>query len=414
MDQIVNQVLNLIQTSSSAKPNRFMILSPIIRDKKGQFIDLFKNLKSKGVQRVRVDQKIINLDEPIVLIKTNRHTIDAVIERFTTSKKQLKDLKQLKLITKRLSNSLETALKLSNGLGLLVEVKDSSLNFPEKPTKLIDHLFSENFACETCNLNLPEIEPRIFSFNSPHGACPTCTGLGTLLKIDPRKIIAPNLTLSEGAIIPFANQFSRDSWHGRIIKTLLQDNPENFKTPWKKLDQKIQNQVLYGSDRVLHVTGENKLNKITGFTTQYEGVVNNLERRYQETKSDYMRTEINKFMTKKTCPDCQGARLKPESLSVTLDKLNINDLTGLSIKDIFEFISHLVSLKTPLNQTEQKIGRLILKEIKTRLNFLISVGLDYLSLSRQAATLAGGEAQRIRLASQIGTGLRTLDRPSSA
>ena len=263
---------------------------------------------------------------------------------------------------------------------------------------------------------MPEIEPRIFSFNSPHGACPTCTGLGTLLTIDPNKIIAPNLTLSEGAIIPFANQFSTSSWHSRIIKTLLKDTPGALKTPWKKLTKETQKQVLYGSDKVLHVTGENKLNKITGFTTKYEGVINNLERRFEETKSDYMRSEIGKYMTKKTCPDCQGARLKPESLSVTIDKLNINQLTELSIKDIFEFISGLTTQQTALNQVEQKIGKLILKEVKTRLNFLISVGLDYLSLSRESATLAGGEAQRIRLASQIGTGLTgvlyILDEPS--
>ncbi len=416
LDQILNLALDQVKQSTTTKFNRFMILSPIIRDKKGEFTDLLKNLRSKGVQRVRIDGQIINLDESIVLIKTNRHTIDAVIERFTISKAQLRDPQELKLLTKRLSSSLETALKLSSGLALLTEVKDSSLNFPEKPTKLQDHLFSENFACESCNLSLPEIEPRIFSFNSPHGACPTCTGLGTLLKIDPHRIIAPGLTISEGAIIPFASQFSRDSWHTRIIKKLLSNLNTDIQTPWKELSKEAQQAVLCGYDKTLKITGDNSVGKITGFTTNYEGVINNLERRFEETKSDYMRTEIGKFMTKKTCPDCQGARLKPESLSVTIDKLNINQLTKLSIKDIYEFVFSLATPQTPLNQTESKIGKLILKEIKARLNFLISVGLDYLSLSRQAATLAGGEAQRIRLASQIGTGLTgvlyILDEPS--
>jgi excinuclease ABC subunit A len=416
LDQIVDQSLKMIHQTFDTNPSRFMVLSPVVRDKKGEFTDLLKNLKSKGVQRVRIDGQVINLDESHLLIKTNRHTIDAVIERFTISKEQLKDSTELKLLIKRLTSSLETSIKLSSGLAVLSKINDPSLNFPDKPIKMKDYLFSENFACEDCNLNLPEIEPRIFSFNSPHGACPTCTGLGTLLKIDPLKIIAPNLTISEGAVIPFATQFSTESWHQRILMTLFKDQPEIFKIPWLKLPSDIQDKVLYGSDQVLHVTGENKLNKITGFKTKYEGVINNMERRFEATKSDYMRTEINKYMTKKICPDCLGARLKPESLSVTLDKLNINQLTELAIKDIYDFILELTKSNTSLNQTEQHIGKLILKEIKTRLNFLISVGLDYLSLSRQAATLAGGEAQRIRLASQIGTGLTgvlyILDEPS--
>ena len=416
LDQIVTQTYNIIDESSQANPSRFLVMAPIIRDKKGEFQDLLKNLRSKGIQRVRIDGQIVNLDQGIILIKTNRHNIDAVIERITFSKTQSKDAKETRYLKNRLSSSLETALKLSNGLVILTKINDSSLTFPDNPQKTKDHLFSENFACEKCNLSLPEIEPRIFSFNSPHGACPTCTGLGTLLTIDQDKIIAPNITLSEGAIIPFATQFSKDSWHSRILKTLLKDTPEALKTPWKKLPKNIQKQVLFGSSKTLHVTGENKLNKITGFTTQYEGVINNLERRYQETQSEYMRQEIGKFMTKKLCPDCNGDRLKPGSLSVTIDKLNISQLTQLSIKDIYHFSLNLSSKQTPLTTKEQEIGLLILKEIKQRLNFLLSVGLDYLSLARKAGTLAGGEAQRIRLASQIGTGLTgvlyILDEPS--
>jgi excinuclease ABC subunit A len=416
LDQIVDQIYKKILDKVEAKPSRFLILSPIIRDKKGEFQDLLKNLKSKGVQRVRIDGQIINLDQGIVLIKTNRHNIEAVIERITFSKTQSRDQKEVNYLKNRITTSLETSLKLSNGLAILTQINDSSLVFPDNPKQTKDYLFSENFACEKCNLSLPEIEPRIFSFNSPHGACPTCTGLGTLLAVDKDKIIAPNLTISEGCIIPFASQFSRDSWHTRIIQTLLKELNSDLKTPWKELPTKVKKALLLGSDKTLNVTGDNSVGKITGFTTKYEGIINNLERRYQETQSDYMRTEIGKFMTKKLCPDCLGKRLKPESLSVSLDKLNISELTELSIKDTYVFVANLSSDKTPLNKKEQEIGKLIIKEIKQRLNFLISVGLDYLSLSRKAGTLAGGEAQRIRLASQIGTGLTgvlyILDEPS--
>ncbi|OGD57618.1 excinuclease ABC subunit A [Candidatus Beckwithbacteria bacterium RIFCSPLOWO2_02_FULL_49_12] len=417
LDQIAGLVKDLILTSLTAtKPSRFIILSPVVRDKKGEFSQLFNNLAKKGFVRVRIDGKFFDLDSPPALIKTNRHTIDAVVERLSFTKKQAKDASEVDKLKKRLSESLEAALKLSDGLALAVEIKDASLNFPDHPQKLTDHLFSEHFACHHCNLSLPEIEPRIFSFNSPHGACPTCSGLGHLQKIDPDKIIAPSLTLAEGAIIPFAKQLSADSWLARTVKEVVHAHRANTQTRWDNLSDDLQHILLYGTKEIFEVTGTNRFGRITTIHTDFEGAIPALERRFQETQSDFIRNEMQKFMSLETCPDCNGDRLKPESLSVSIDNLNIADLTKLSIKDTFSFIANLTQKGSPLSDKERQIGQLILKELATRLKFLLSVGLDYLTLSRAAGTLAGGEAQRIRLASQIGTGLTgvlyILDEPS--
>ncbi|MDZ7586161.1 MAG: excinuclease ABC subunit UvrA [Patescibacteria group bacterium] len=383
LDQIVDQIYHTIITATKKNSLvRFMILSPIIRDKKGEFLDLFKNLRSKSIQRIRLDQHLYSLQEDLTLIKTNRHTVEAVIERITFSKAQVQNTQELKLLKSRLSTSIEASLQLSAGLVIVTQIHDSSLSFPEKPTQFTDQLYSEKFSCPRCNLSLPELEPRIFSFNSPHGACPTCTGLGVLQKIDPLKLIAPNLTLAEGAIIPFADH---------LPKIILQLFSPHLQTIWSTLSSTIQTKII------LQVS-------------EY------LEDRYHQSDSEYIRHEFKKYMSQEICSDCQGSRLKPESLSVTLDKFNIFELTGLSIKDIYQFILNLMTASTPLNSKEQAIAKLILREISLRLKFLLSVGLDYLTLSRQAGTLAGGESQRIRLASQIGTGLTgvlyILDEPS--
>ena len=383
LDQIVAQVYQAIITAAKQSSLvRFIILSPIIRDKKGEFLELFKNLRSQSIQRARIDNQVYSLSEDLTLIKTNRHTVEAIIERLTFSKTQTKDARELKQLKSRLSVAIETALKLSAGLVIAAQIHDSSLSFPEKPKTFTDRLFSEHFSCPHCNLSLPELEPRIFSFNSPHGACPVCTGLGSLRKIDPQKLIAPNLTLAEGAIIPFADHLPE------IIIKLFSPY---LQTVWKNLALPIQS-------------------KITSQISQY------LERRYHQTNSDYLRQEFAKYMSKEVCSACRGSRLKPGSLSITIDKLNIFELTSLSIKDIHDFILNLMAVTTPLSSKEQEIAKLILKEISLRLKFLLSVGLEYLTLAREAGTLAGGEAQRIRLASQIGTGLTgvlyILDEPS--
>jgi len=382
LDQIVQSVLTLINSVlTTEKTARFLILSPIVRDKKGEFSELFKNLQRQGYSRVRIDGRLYNLDQDLVLIKTNRHNIEVVIDRLSLIKSDLKNLNN------RLTQSLETALKLSNDLCLISQIKDASLSFPDQPKKYQDYLFSQKYACPHCNLSLPELEPRIFSFNSPHGACPICTGLGTQLKVEPQKIIAPNLTLAEGAIIPFASLFSNNSWLSEKLRLWV-----DFHQPWHKLSPEIQNQILYGRPG-------------------WEGIIPNMERRFQQTDSDFIRQEFLRYMNQTLCPACRGSRLKPESLSVTINNLNIYELTSFSIQDTYDFLQHLT-----LSKKETQISRLILKEILTRLNFLLAVGLDYLTLSRSSATLAGGESQRIRLASQIGSGLTNvlyvLDEPS--
>jgi excinuclease ABC subunit A len=416
-EEITKLILErVLESASGTAPVRHIIFSPVVRDKKGEFSGLFDNLRKKGYQKVRIDGIIYDLDEDFSLIKTNKHSIDVMIERLTFDKKLAKDEVSVSNLKSRLSNAIEASLKLSDGLAILSEVKDKSLTFPEKPKDFNDHLYSENFACPIDNISLPEIEPRIFSFNSPHGACPTCNGLGTLLKIDPDKIIAPEITLSEGAIVPFASMLSTDSWYSRKIEAVVNHHGGSMKTVWNELSEKLREVILYGDDNLYTVSGLNRQGRMASFEDTFEGVVGNLERRYLETQSDYMRNEIEKYMRKEICSSCNGARLKKTSLSVTIDKMNISTVAAKPIKQGYELIKKLASDQTPLSEREQSIGKMILKEIETRLHFLVSVGLDYLSLAREAGTLAGGEAQRIRLASQIGTGLTgvlyVLDEPS--
>lgn len=416
VDQIQTGILEKIgQQLKANKIVRFQIQSPVVRDKKGEFSGLLDNLRKKGFQRVRIDGSTYSIDEDITLIKTNRHTISAVVERFSIDITQYRDPISLQNLKSRLSQSLEAALELSTGLVTLTIVNDPGFNFPEKPKMLEDHLFSENFACPDCNVSLPEIEPRIFSFNSPHGACPTCTGLGTILKIDTNKLVAPELTLSEGAIIPFANMLSSDTWFSRKVKVVVEAYGVTMQTPWKNISEETREIILYGDSNLYTVTGPNRQGREATFKDSYEGVVTNLERRYTETESDFMRGEIEKFMKKEICQTCQGTRLKKESLSVTIKGFDIAQASALSILKLSAFIAELKSANN-VSAREMLIGNQIIKEIESRLNFLNSVGLDYLTLSREAGTLAGGEAQRIRLASQIGTGLTgvlyVLDEPS--
>ncbi len=387
VQQIVDQTLELLGSEVSAiKIAKFLVLSPVIRDRKGEFLDLFSQLRQKGYTQVRVDKKIIGLDEDILLLKNNKHSVDVVVDRIVADKNSLAD-NQLRT---RLFDAVEQATKLSEGLVILAKVLDKSFDLPTKPKELEDHLFSERFACPVDNLSLPEIEPRLFSFNSPHGACPTCSGLGSLLKIDEKLVLNPNLTVSEGGVLPYANTFAYDSWFAQKVQHFVP-----IRKPIKDLSAKEIKILLYGTD-----------------DEGFEGILNNLERRYKQTESDFIRNEIEKYMRKEICPQCNGARLKPEALSVTIDKMSISQTTSLSISDTLSFLKSLNNL----NQRELTISKPILKEIHERLGFLVSVGLEYLTLDRTANTLAGGEAQRIRLASQIGSGLSgvlyVLDEPS--
>lgn len=416
IDQIVSQVFDAILQEVALRPARVLIMSPVIRQKKGEFSGLLATLQKKGYLRARIDKRIYSFDQDLQLIKTNKHDIDVVIDRIVFSKQQAKDETESKALRGRLSQSLEEALKLSDGYAQVSFIQDDSLDFPDSPAQYTDTLFSEKKACSHCGISVSELEPRLFSFNSPQGACPTCNGLGNLQKIDTQKVIAASLTLSEGAIIPFARMMSSDTWWSRLVKAVVEDAGYDFrKTNFEDMDQKTQDVLLFGSTQVYKVSGENRLGKPTVIHEQFEGFVKNLERRYQETDSDFIRKEIGQYMHKQTCPDCRGDRLKPEALSVHIDDHNIAQVTQFSIKQAFNW-SEALGKGTVLSTKEQTIAESILKEITARLGFLNAVGLNYLTLSREAATLAGGEAQRIRLASQIGTGLTgvlyILDEPT--
>ncbi|NCN45888.1 MAG: excinuclease ABC subunit UvrA [Candidatus Pacebacteria bacterium CG10_big_fil_rev_8_21_14_0_10_36_11] len=416
IDQIIGQIVNKLEEKADAQPTRFMILSPVIQNRKGEFSSMFNNLQKQGYSRVRIDGEVFDLNENISLLKTNKHTIEAILDRLSFSKKQLRDKQEMKTLKSRLSQTIEEALKLSAGLVVASFINDDSLNFPDKPKNMEDYLFSEKLACSHCGISIKELEPRIFSFNAPEGACATCNGLGSLLRVNSEKIIAPSLTLSEGAIIPFARTMSNDTWWARLVQTVVIENGYDFrKTTYEEMSEEFQKTLLYGSPKIYTVTGENRFGKETLIQEKFEGFITNLERRYQETDSDYIRKEIEQFMHKETCPDCKGLRLKPASLAVKIDQKNIADVTGMTIQRALDW-SDALQLEKKLSNKEIEISKPILKEIVARLRFLTSVGLNYLSLSREASTLAGGEAQRIRLASQIGTGLTgvlyILDEPT--
>ncbi len=418
VETITNNALSLIKESATKNGiAKFLILSPVVKDKKGEFSSLFDNLRAKGYTRARVDSRVFGLDEDLVLIKTNKHSIDVIIDRISIDKKQAKDQISIDNLRTRLSDSIEQALSLSDGLCILAEVGDSGFTIPDNPKKLEDHLFSEKFSCPIDNISFPEIEPRSFSFNSPHGACPTCSGIGTLLKVDPDKVVNPELTLSEGAILPMSNMFEKDTWYARLLESFAKENGFGIQTPVKNLTPKLRELLLGGTaNKIYKVTGTNRFGERTQIEEPFLGIIKELEKRHSESESEWVRGEIEKYMVQKVCPDCNGARLKEEVLSITIDKKRIVDVTQIPIQDALEFAKFLASDKTPLSKREQEIAKMILKEIVSRLHFLVSVGLEYLTLDRSAGTLAGGEAQRIRLASQIGSGLTgvlyVLDEPT--
>ncbi len=416
IDQIIDHIFEEMNSRISGQPVRMMILSPVVRQRKGEFQALFTNLQKKGYQRVRIDDSFFDLEEDFTLIKTNKHSIDVLIDRIVVSQKQMHDTKEKKTIRSRLAQSIEESLRLADGMSIVSFIEDQSLNFPQNPELFTDKLFSEKRACSDCGISMAEIEPRLFSFNSPQGACPECNGLGTLLKIDTNKLIAPTLSLSEGAIIPFARMMGNDTWWARLVKQVVYETGYDFrKTPWEEINQTYQDLLLHGSEKVYRVTGQNRFGKETVIHQQFEGFITNLERRYSETDSDYIRKEIEQFMHRQVCPLCKGTRLKDEALSVHIDQKNIAQITRLSIDRTINWVDSIKKTQV-LNQKEQTIAQTIITEIMNRLIFLQSVGLNYLTLDREASTLAGGEAQRIRLASQIGTGLTgvlyILDEPT--
>ncbi len=489
VQQIVDAVLNLPGGS------RIMLLAPLIQGRKGEYKNIFEEMRRSGYVRVRVDGKIYDLSDEIELDKQKKHTIEVVVDRLVIHKRQevstsvegtaesfqqeeRDELQPYKRVAERpalydvnaerevepgedgakadqtlkeeidpsfrqrVADSLETTLKLGSGV-VLVSVVDGE-----------EILFSEKLACVYCGISLPEIAPRTFSFNSPHGACPTCTGLGTLQVIDPELVVThPELSLAEGAIAPWSKVVNGSQWYASILEALAQKYNFSLGTPWRTLSEDQRQKVLYGSSEPLTIRYTPQHGRTRSYTINFEGVIPNLDRRYKQTESESVREEIESYMSARICPVCHGARLKPEALAVTVGGRNIVQVTRLSIVLAQRFFKELEAdtqalpgqrsirllngngngdpvppdplepidpdgplVEVTLTERERFIARQVLKEIRARLQFLVDVGLDYLTVDRAAACLSGGEAQRIRLATQIGSGLMgvlyILDEPS--
>jgi excinuclease ABC subunit A len=385
--QIVDQILTMPATT------KFQVLAPVIRERKGEFVELFSDLVTQGYSRARVDGETISLSEPPKLKKQEKHTIEVVVDRLT-AKAESKS---------RLTDSIETALKLASGLVILdfVDAKGSDK----------ERTFSEHLACHDCNLSFEELEPRSFSFNSPFGACPECSGIGTKLEVDEELIIPDDqISINDGAIAPWAGGQSSE-YFLRLLEALAKEMKFSLDTPWKKLSVKAKEAVINGFDYEVHVKYKNRYGRVRNYSTGFEGVVPFIHRRHSETDSDFSREKYEAYMRQTPCNVCKGARLKPEVLAVTIGDKSIADVCLLSIDDCATFLNGI-----ELSARESQIAERVLKEVNARLGFLLDVGLDYLSLDRPAATLSGGEAQRIRLATQIGSGLvgvlYVLDEPS--
>jgi excinuclease ABC subunit A len=383
-EQIIDQVMELPEGT------RFMVMAPIVRGRKGEYGKQLEELRGEGFSRAKVDGELRRLDEEIVLDKKYKHDIAIVVDRLVMKGE----------LRKRLADSVETAVALADGL-VEIELVDTG----ELQT------YSERFACPVHGPSLVELEPRIFSFNSPHGACLRCTGLGSQMEIDP-ELVVPDATLSigEGAIAPWAA--SASDYYDQLIQAIAERYDVDLETPWEDLPDQARDFFLYGTngDRV-QVTYRNRFGRRRSYATTFDGIIPNLERRYRETESELAREKIEEYMTLRPCPDCKGARLRPESRSVLVNGTAIHDFTGLSARRALEWVDGL-----ELSEHDQRISRLVLREIEERLRFLDNVGVGYLSMNRAAATLSGGEAQRIRLATQIGSSLvgvlYILDEPS--
>lgn len=385
--QIVDRILELPDGA------KFQVLAPVVRGRKGLYDSLLADLAKQGFSRARVDGDVIELGEKINLARYEQHTIEVIVDRLTMRKG----------IERRLTDSLEAALRLAEGVAEIEIVGDND------DSELLT--FSEHLACSHCGLSFDELAPRNFSFNSPYGACERCDGLGTHYEVDP-ELIVPNdeLSLAQGAIAPWAN--FRGEYFWRLLQAIANAYDFDVDTPWKKLKKSQREIILFGTDdEEVQVSYKNRFGRRRQFWTAHEGIIAWLERRHSEAESDYSREQIEGYMREVPCPACKGARLKPASLAVTVNDQNIFQLGELSIRHAFEFIDSL-----NLSERDRLIAERVVKEVKERLRFLLDVGLDYLTLNRSSGTLAGGEAQRIRLASQIGSGLvgvlYVLDEPS--
>lgn len=383
--QTVSQMVDHIL--SYPEGTKIQILAPVVRGKKGEHQRILQELQKKGFVRVRVNGEIRELDEDITLERYKKHDIDVVVDRVVVRPG----------LENRLADSLETALGLGEGIAVAAPLEGKEV------------VFSQNFACPQCGISLVEITPRLFSFNSPYGACPECSGLGYRMEVDPELVVDRERSVREGALLPWTH--STQHYYPQIVKSLMDHYGCSWDIPYKDLPEEVQEKLLYGTDERIRFHYEDAFGQTRSWYGTFEGVVNHLMRRYRETESEEIREEIEQFMTSRPCPGCEGARLRPESLAVTVGGKNIAELTRFTILEARSFINNL-----SLTEREEQIARQVIKEIDARLGFLVNVGLDYLTLDRPAGTLAGGEAQRIRLATQIGSGLvgvlYILDEPS--
>ena len=387
--QIVDQVLALEEGT------RFQVLAPVVRARKGEYVDLFRDLQTKGYSRARVDGTVISLAEPPKLKKQEKHTIDVVVDRLAVKPGA----------KRRLTDSVETALGLGGGL-VVLDFVDLPEDDPER-----ERTFSEHLACLYDNLSFEDLEPRSFSFNSPFGACPECTGLGTRREIDPDLVIPDeDLSLRDGAVAPWGRGTSGEYFQ-RLLVALAETLDFSMDTPWRALPERATEAVLHGLDYEVHVKYRNRYGRERSYYTGFEGAIPFIERRHSETDSEWSRERYEGYMREVPCPVCKGTRLKPEVLAVTVGGRSIAEVTHLAIRECDSFLRSI-----ELTDREMQIAERVLKEIHARLGFLLDVGLDYLSLDRASGTLSGGEAQRIRLATQIGSGLvgvlYVLDEPS--
>ncbi len=407
-EQIVEQILQFPEGT------RIQVLAPVIRGRKGEYQKLFEEIAKEGFARVRVDGEIRELrpsagsGQAIELDKKRKHTVEVVVDRLVVKPD----------IRARLTDSVETTLKLSSGIVTVMYQAKANEGTDKPATTWTEATFSESFACAYCGISFQELEPRLFSFNSPYGACPACSGLGVKIEIDPWKVI-PDRTksIADGAIVPWSKNLgggrypSTNPYYMQQVEKLLRSRRCKASTPVENLPEDVVDNILYGADKKQKFTYESRSGHTWEYESQFEGVVNNLQRRYNETSSDYVKEEIEKYMSASTCKVCNGARLKPEALGVFVDGKNIHETTSMSVEAADAFFSAF----NP-TEREQKISHQILKEIRARLGFLRNVGLGYLNLSRSATTLSGGESQRIRLATQIGSALvgvlYILDEPS--
>ncbi|HKC91985.1 MAG TPA: excinuclease ABC subunit UvrA [Candidatus Limnocylindria bacterium] len=401
---IVAQTVQEIVDQISAMPegSRILVLGPLVRDRKGEHQQLFATARRGGFARVRVDGFVRDLSEDITLDKMKKHSVEVVVDRLVVRRGAEAEAERA-----RLTDSVETALRLGEGLALVADADGKSG----------ERLFSQRLACPEGDFSIGEIEPRTFSFNSPHGACPACTGLGTKLEPDPELVLGnPDISLKDGAVLPWQKSSGTAQYRMAILEGLARKFKFSLDAPIKSLPKRAIDAILNGTEDALKLTYENRSGQRRSYEYEWEGVLPWLERQYRETTSEYIRADIERYMSERPCPVCKGKRLKPEALAVTIGGRNIADVTALTVSECFEWTTALEKDRGGLGVRERKIAKQVLKEIRTRLGFLVDVGLDYLTVDRSATTLSGGEAQRIRLATQIGSGLMgvlyILDEPS--